>query len=86
MNKQFWLVELDRYGTPRLVDGAHPKRDGAEKAMTLLRRLNLSKDGVKYAVAEITVHVLTGKHSPVNEEAMSTISTIMENVNYGNRN
>ena len=32
---QFWLAEIDQYGNPRLVDGAHATRAGVEQAAYL---------------------------------------------------
>lgn len=72
---QYWLAELDQYGNPKLIDGAHSDRDGAEEAATLLRRLGLAR-GRKFAVAEVHISALTGEHGPVNEEAIGTLNAI----------
>lgn len=72
---QFWLVSLDRHGNPKLVDGSHWKRSGAEKALTLIRSLGMNK-GEKFAIAEIHLSDPTGEHEPVNEEAIATLNHI----------
>lgn len=71
---QFWLAELDRYGNPTLIDGAHGAREGAEEALTLRRRLPmLSTDGRKFAIAEVRLSEPTGVHGPLNEEALDSL-------------
>ncbi|MBN8263070.1 MAG: hypothetical protein J0M21_00265 [Xanthomonadales bacterium] len=72
---QYWLAELDQYGNPKLVDGAHSERDGAEEAATLLHRLGLA-GGRTFAVAEVRITALTGQHGPLNEEAIGTLNAI----------
>jgi hypothetical protein len=37
--EQWWLAELDRYGNPKLVDGSHTERHGAEEAMRIIHSL-----------------------------------------------
>lgn len=71
---QFWLAELDRYGNPTLVDGAHSGRDGAEEALTLRKRLPmLSTEGKRYAIAEVHLSEPTGEHGPLNEDALAAL-------------
>lgn len=72
---QFWLASLDRHGNPKLVDGAHRERCGAEKALTLIRRLGLDR-GEEFAIAEVRLSDPTGEHAPVNEEAIATLNAI----------
>ena len=72
---QFWLAELDRYGNPKLVDGAHQERSRAEEAATIIRRLGLAMDR-RFAVAEVRLSGLTGEHGPLNEEAIQTLNDI----------
>lgn len=75
MATQWWLAELDRHGSAKLCDGPHSKRDGAEKAATLIRRLGLDR-GQTFAVAEVRLTELTGTHSPVDEIAIGTLNAI----------
>ena len=75
MDSQWWLAEMDQYGSAKLCDGPHLKRDGAEKAATLIRRLGLHR-GRKFAVAEVRLTDLTGTHSPVDETAIDTLNAI----------
>lgn len=75
MGNQFWLAELDRYGNPKLVDGAHSERSGAEEAAAIIQRLGLASER-KYAVAEVVLTELTGEHPALNEEAIATLNAI----------
>jgi hypothetical protein len=75
MKTQWWLVELDMHGNPKLTDGAHSVRAGAEKALTLMQRLGLAKDR-HFAIAEVRLTEPTGKHGQVNEEAIATLNAI----------
>jgi hypothetical protein len=71
---QFWLAELDRYGNPTLIDGAHGERSGAEEALTLRKRLPmLSTEGRRFAIAEVHLSDPTGEHGPLNEEALQAL-------------
>lgn len=73
MSTQWWLAQLDPYGNPTLVDGAHRDRAGAEKAATIIRRLGLSQ-GKVYSIAEVRLSELTGEDSPVDERAIATLN------------
>ena len=73
MTKQWWLAEMDRYGNPKLCDGAHGNREGAEKALSLIRQLGLAGDRV-FAVAEVRLSWPTGQHAPVDEAAIATLN------------
>jgi hypothetical protein len=75
MKTQWWLAELDMHGNPKLTDGAHSVRAGAEKALTLMQRLGLAKDR-HFAIAEVRLTEPTGKHGQVNEEAIATLNAI----------
>lgn len=49
---QYWLAELDQYGNPKLIDGAHGARAGAMRALDITRRLRREGfvvDGVRVA-------------------------------------
>ena len=75
MKTQWWLAELDVYGNPKLADGAHDKRDGAEAALTLIQRLGFAKER-RFAIAEVRLTEPTGEHGPLNEEAIATLNAI----------
>ena len=58
VSQQWWLAELDQYGNPTLVDGAHSDRSGAERAMEI--RLEIAAKGLstfirgkKFAIARV---------------------------------
>jgi hypothetical protein len=82
MDIQYWLAELNQYGNPKLIDGAHQARVGAEKAATILRRLGLARDR-RFAVAEVHLSELTGEHEPVNEEAIQTLTARLRPAPFG---
>ena len=74
MDRQFWLAELDKYGNPKLVDGSHSERAGAEEALTLRKRLPmLSTEGKSYAIAEVILSKPTGEHGELNEDALKAL-------------
>lgn len=75
MKTQWWLAELDTYGNPTLSDGSHRDRAGAEKALTILRRLGLAKDK-RFAIAEVRLSAPTGTHAPVDEGSIETLNSI----------
>lgn len=54
MKSQWWLAELDIHGNPKLIDGAHYDREGAEKALVIFRRLGLIKDR-RFAIVEVMI-------------------------------
>lgn len=71
---QYWLAELDRYGNPTLIDGAHSKRGGAEEALILRRRIPFIKtEGRRFAIAEVHLSEPTGERGPLNENALRTL-------------
>lgn len=70
---QFWLAEIDMHGNPKLIDGAHSTRGGAEKAKALFDGLGLS-GAREFAVAEIRLSEFTGEHEPVDQSAIDAIN------------
>lgn len=78
---QFWLAELDVNGNPKLVDGAHRDRSGAEEALTLRKRLVrlTNTEGKRFAIAEVHLSEPTGEHGPLNEEAIEVLNSATKN-------
>ncbi len=74
MSTQWWLAKLDRYGNPTLCDGAHSDRAGADRAFYLFGRLGLSKDGERYAIAEVRLSEPAANAEGVNEDAIDTLN------------
>ena len=77
---QWWLAELDRYGNPRLCDGAHSERAGAERAgaeraMYLYGRLGL-ENGQRYGICRVEVFPAVAAPHGTNEEAISALNSI----------
>jgi hypothetical protein len=50
---QYWLVELDQYDNPTLVDGSHDSPQGANKAAYLIRAMRLGDQNRRFAVAKV---------------------------------
>jgi hypothetical protein len=72
---QYWLVSLDRYGNPRLIDGAHSDAEGANQAAYLIKSMHLSSENEKFAVAKIELLECVPSDKGVNHEAIRTINT-----------
>lgn len=72
---QWWLAELDRYGNPRLCDGSHSQRAGAEKAMYLYGRLGLAGDE-KYVICRVEVYPATATPHGVDEKSITVLNEI----------
>lgn len=75
MADQWWLVTLDQYGNPKLVDGAHSTRAGVEQAAYLHTRLGLST-GAKHACARIEISEVEPVSHRSNESALSSLNAI----------
>lgn len=73
MKTQWWLAEIRPHGIPRLADGAHGNRAGAEEALTLFKRLGFAK-GRSFAIAEVRLTEPTGEHGSLNEKAIQTLN------------
>lgn len=73
---QWWLAELDQHGNPRLCDGAHSEKLGAEKARYLYKRLGLDRCGQRYAIARVELWPAEAKPQPVEEEAIASLNSI----------
>ncbi|MPW16956.1 hypothetical protein GCT13_08425 [Paraburkholderia sp. CNPSo 3157] len=67
---QFWLAELDQHGNPKLVDGAHSAREGADKAAYLYQQLGFAR-GKRLAVARVELSEPTPSSKGVNQEALA---------------
>ena len=74
---QWWLAELDQYGNPTLIDGAHGQRAGADQAFYLHSALGLAGSG-KYAVARVELSEPVADGSNVNHDAVSTLRMAMQ--------
>ena len=69
---QWWLAELDQYGNPTLIDGAHGQRAGADQAFYLHSALGLAGSR-KYAVARVELSEPVANGSNVNHDAVGTL-------------
>ena len=77
---QWWLAELDRYGNPKLIDGAHSERQGADQAAYLIRSIGLGgATPRRFAVARVELtEVDERNHEIVNEEAVAACKSMIE--------
>ncbi|KGB99554.1 hypothetical protein [Burkholderia cepacia] len=71
-NVQWWLAELDQHGNPKLSDGAHSERAGADKAMYLIKNLGLDTKGKRWAVARVELFDPRPSSGGANMEAGAT--------------
>lgn len=67
---QWWLAELDRYGNPKLVDGAHSSIKGARDALDIRRALDkrIGPDGKPWPLARTPLSVPPGGFAYVRVE------------------
>lgn len=73
--EQWWLAEIDRYGNPKLCDGAHSTREGVEEALYLHQCLGLGK-GKRYAAAQVLLTEIEAKPHGADEGAIQGINSI----------
>lgn len=75
METQYWLAELDQYGNPTLIDGAHSNARGANQAAFLIGAMRLGKPNRRFAVAKVELSECIPSAAGVNLEAVRTINT-----------
>lgn len=71
---QWWLAELDQYGSGWMTDGPHDDRDSAEQALTIIKSLSFLNSDKDYAIAEVRLSKPTGVHDSVNQDAIDTLN------------
>jgi hypothetical protein len=75
MDVQYWLAELDQYGNPTLIDGAHSEAEGANQAAYLIGAMRLGGDRPrKFAVARVELSECVPTSAGVNHEAIAIIN------------
>lgn len=74
MRTQYWLAELDQYGNPSLIDGAHSTRQGVNRAAYLIETMHLGKPNRRFAVAKVELSECKPSAAGVNLEAVRTIN------------
>ena len=77
---QWWLAELDQWGNPTLIDGAHSERQGADQAAYLIRSIGLGGGKVRrFAVARVELtEVDEHNHGIVNREAIADCKMMVD--------
>jgi hypothetical protein len=79
MKVQYWLAELDQYGNPKLIDGAHSNEEGVNNAAWLIKAMNLGGDRPRrFAVARVELSECVPSSAGVNLEAVRTINMMQE--------
>jgi hypothetical protein len=79
MEVQYWLAELDQYGNPKLIDGAHSNAEGANRAAYLISAMRLGGNrSRRFAVARVELSECVPTAAGVNLEAVRTINMIQE--------
>lgn len=78
METQYWLAELDQYGNPTLIDGAHSDAQGANQAAYLINAMNLGKKERRFAVAKVELSECIPSAAGVNLEAVRTINAAQQ--------
>lgn len=71
---QYWLAELDQYGNPKLIDGAHSSAQGANQAAYLINAMRLGEPNRRFAVARVELRECTPSAAGVNLETVRTIN------------
>lgn len=74
MKTQYWLAELDQHGNPTLIDGAHSRASGANKAAYLIGALGLGKPNRNFAIAQIKLTPCSPSSKGVNHKAIDTLN------------
>lgn len=75
---QWWLAELDQHGNPKLSDGAHSERAGADRAMYLIKNLGLDNKGKRWAVARVELSEPRPSADGVNHDAVSACRAMVD--------
>ena len=75
---QWWLAELDQHGNPKLSDGAHSERTGADRAMYLIKNLGLDNKGKRWAVARVELSEPRPSADGVSHDAVSACRAMVD--------
>ncbi|MBR8137211.1 hypothetical protein [Burkholderia cenocepacia] len=81
---QWWLADLDQHGNPKLSDGAHSEREGADRAAYLHAALGLQRDR-KFAVARVELFEPAPRSDGVDHGAVGICRSMVEAAQPGKR-
>lgn len=70
---QYWLVELDQHGNPKLIDGSHDSPEEVNRAAYLIRTMGLGDPNRRFAVAKVELTECVPTSRGVNHEAVDAI-------------
>jgi hypothetical protein len=73
---QWWLATVNKHGVPRLVDGPHDTREGADRAAYLHGVLGLAHGDLTYAVAHVELSVPQPSSKGVDHEAVAELNRL----------
>ena len=74
---QYWLAEVDKYGTGWMKDGPHDTEDGAQGAYYLFKRMGFAQ-GNQYAIAKVELLPVIEKTFSVNEDAIDSCNEMLD--------
>ena len=74
---QWWLAELDQHGNPKLIDGSHSDRAGADQAAYIIGALGLGGTNRRFAVARVELSEVLPNSAGVNHEAVATMAPLV---------
>lgn len=77
IDTQWWLVELDQWNNPRLVDGAHANKSGADKALFIITGMGLAKDKT-YLSARVDFFDPKPTSNGVNMQALEACKSMVD--------
>lgn len=72
---QWWLAELDQYGNPKLIDGAHSTPAAVNKAAYLIKSLHLGYADRRFAVARVELTECIPSDNGVNHAAIAQLNS-----------
>lgn len=75
---QYWLAEVDKYGTGWCKSGPFDDEQGVNKEYYLFKRLGFAKSN-KYAIAKVELLPVSEEKQEINEEAADSCKEMLDN-------
>ena len=77
---QYWLVELGVHDLPRLLDGPHSRRSGANRAAYLIRGIGLGPKDRRFKVGRLELSDCEPTNAGVDESALAICKAMVDAV------